>query len=220
MNLEKIKEKFLNNVKSYGLTGAIYDLGYRAMNRFTTLMVLKCVMIDTADQKFLGANNGYTYKFLDPEKLAHLSKIREYDLDKGFLEEALGKGDQCFAIMDGDALASYGWYSSRTTKVSDKLRLHFNDRYVYMYNGFTHPQYRGQRLHAIGMTMALNHFLSRGYKGIVSWVEANNFSSLRSCYRMGYRDFGEIYVIRLFHKHLILCSRGCREYDFKVAAIR
>jgi L-amino acid N-acyltransferase YncA len=88
-----------------------------------------------------------------------------------------------------------------------------------MYKGFTHPNYRGQRLHAIGMTMALDHYLNQGYRGLVSWVEANNIRSLRSCYRMGYRHFGEIYVVKIFRKYLILCSKGCEDYGFKVSAI-
>ena len=54
----------------------------------------------------------------------------------------------------------------------------------------------------------------------VSWVEANNIMSLRSCYRMGYRDFGEIYIVKLLHKHFILYSKGCEDYGFKVSAIR
>jgi len=220
MNLVKIREHLLNSLKTHGLSDTVYDFGYRGFNHLTLFMVLKCLMIDTADRKFLQSKNGYTCEFLDPENLMVLSKNPEYQLKRNFLEEAIGKGDECFAILDGGSLASYGWYASRPTKVSDELELHFNEGYVYMYNGYTHPNYRGQRLHAIGMTMALNHYLNRGYKGIVSWVEANNFSSLRSCYRMGYRDFGEVYIVKLFSKYLILCNKGCRDYGFKVSAIR
>jgi len=220
MNFVEIRELLMNGLKTYGLSDTVYDLAYRGINHFTTLMVLKCLTIDVVDRKFLFSKNGYTCEFLDPEKLMVLSKNREYQLEKHFLDEAISKGDECFAILDGDSLASYGWYSNNPTKVSDELKLHFNERYVYMYNGFTHPDYRGQRLHAIGMTMALDHYLNRGYKGIVSWVEANNFSSLRSCYRMGYRDFGEILIIKLFRKYFILRDKGCRDNGFKVSTIR
>ncbi|MGH9938601.1 MAG: GNAT family N-acetyltransferase [Blastocatellia bacterium] len=220
MELVKIREHLMNGVKTYGLSDTVYDFGYRGVNHLTLLMVLKCLTIDAVDRKFLHIKNGYTCEFLDPEKLMVLSKNPEYQLKRNFLDEALDKGDECFAILDGDCLASYGWYSNKSTKVSDELELHFNERYVYMYNGFTHPDYRGQRLHAIGMTMALDHYLNRGHKGIVSWVEANNFSSLRSCHRMGYREFGEIHILKLFHKYFILCNKGCRDYGFNVSAIR
>jgi hypothetical protein len=36
-----------------------------------------------------------------------------------------------------------------------------------MYNGFTHVKHRGKRLHAVGMTRALESYLVRGNKGIL-----------------------------------------------------
>jgi hypothetical protein len=219
MNLVRLGERLLNDVKTHTLSDTIYDLIYTRINRLTLLMALKCVAIDAVDRGFLQGCEGYRRQFLDPATLLALSENPEYEMEKDFLDEAVGKGDSCFAIFDGDRLASYGWYSTKPTKVNEDLELQFDGRYVYMYKGFTHPNYRGQRLHAIGMTMALDHFLNRGYKGLVSWVEANNIKSLRSCYRMGYRDFGEIYVVKLFRKYLILCSKGCEDYGFKVSAI-
>jgi hypothetical protein len=96
------------------------------------------------------------------------------------------------------------------------LILHFDDRYIYMYKGFTHVEHRGQRLHAIGMTRALEAYLARGYKGIVSYVEWNNFASLRSCYRMGYTGFGSIIVARILGRYIIHASSGCKPYRFKL----
>jgi GNAT superfamily N-acetyltransferase len=219
MNLVKLGERVLNDVKTHTLSDTVYDLLYTRVNRLTLLMVLKCVSIDAVDRRFLQGCDGYRRQFLDPATLLVLSENPEYEMEKDFLDEALGKGDSCFAIFDGDRLASYGWYSTKPTKVNEDLELQFDGRYVYMYKGFTHPSYRGQRLHATGMTMALDHYLDRGYRGLVSWVEANNIRSLRSCYRMGYRRFGEIYVVKLFRKHFILCSKGCEDYGFKVSAI-
>jgi hypothetical protein len=220
MNLVKLRERLLNDSKTYTLSDTVYDLIYKGVNRLTPLMVLKCVAIDAVDREFLKGADGYRCEFLDPERLLAISENREYQMGRDFLDEAIGKGDECFAIFDGHRIASYGWYSIKPTKVNEDLELRFDDRYVYMYKGFTHPNYRGQRLHAIGMTMALDHYLNLGYEGIVSWVEANNVRSLRSCHRMGYRDFGEIYIVKLFGKHLIFCGEGCRDYGFEVSAIR
>jgi hypothetical protein len=202
------------------MSETVYNLIYKCVNRLTLFMVLKCLTIDTVDLRFLQGVEGYRCEFLAPATLKALSENREYQIEKIFLKEAMDKGDECFAFFDGHRLASYGWYSTTPTRVNEDLELRFDERYVYMYKGYTHPNYRGQRLHAIGMTMALNHYLDQGYSGIVSWVEANNVRSLRSCYRMGYKDFGEIYIVRLFRKHYILCSEGCKDYGFKVSAIR
>jgi hypothetical protein len=220
MNLVNHAERRLFSADTNPISDIIYDLIYKSVNRLTLLMVLKCVAIDSVDPKYLHGGDGYICEFLDPERLLTLSENREYQMERDFLDEAIAKGDECFAIFDGHRLASYGWYSTKSTKVNENLELHFDERHVYMYKGFTHPNYRGQRLHAIGMTMALNHYLNRGYRGIVSWVEANNVKSLRSCYRMGYKDFGEIYIVKLFRNHYIHCSEGCEDYGFKISAIR
>jgi hypothetical protein len=85
-----------------------------------------------------------------------------------------------------------------------------------MYKGFTHTRYRGQRLHAIGMMAALEASRADGSGGLVSYVESNNFSSLRSCGRMGYRDFGWIAFARARDRYWIRASAGCREYGFRL----
>jgi hypothetical protein len=220
MKLDNLRERLSKRANTYPVSATAYDLVYKSVNRLTLLMVMKCLTIDTVDRGFLQQDEKYTCKFLDAEQLRTLQKSGEYEMKKDFLEDAIGKGDECLAILDGDRLASYGWYSTKPTKVNQDLEIDFDERYVYMYKGFTHPSYRGERLHATGMTIALSHYLGQGYRGIVSWVEANNVRSLRSCYRMGYRDFGEIYIAKFFRKHFIRCSEGCREYGVTVSAIR
>jgi L-amino acid N-acyltransferase YncA len=85
-----------------------------------------------------------------------------------------------------------------------------------MYKGYTHTRHRGRRLHAVGMTRALESYLARGYKGFVSYVEASNFSSLKSCYRMGYVNFGTIVALRVFNRYFLYANKGCRRYGFRL----
>jgi hypothetical protein len=94
--------------------------------------------------------------------------------------------------------------------------LHFDENRIYMYKGFTPEKYRGQRLHAIAMARALVAYRAKGYKGFVSYVEWNNFSSLKSCYRMGYSDFGNIYLVKLFGKYRTYAGAGCARYRFRL----
>ena len=137
----------------------------------------------------------------------------------GFAREALDHGDECFGVLDGGVLASYGWYSNRPshiTELSEDLLLHFDPGYLYMYKGYTLPSHRGERLHGLGMALALREALRRGCRGLVSTIEANNFSSLRSSYRMGYRRFGRVYAGRPFGKFRARATAGCRAYGFRV----
>ena len=122
-------------------------------------------------------------------------------------------------MPDGGALAAYGWYSTKPTAIDSGLVLHFDPRYVYMYKGFTHPNYRGQRLHAVGIGMALNAYLADGSKGIVSYVEAANLSSLKSCYWLGYLNMGRIFVWDGFGGPRVYNDRRCRFWGMKVIPV-
>ena len=192
-------------------------------------MIFKCVYIDTVDGAFLAPPTEYWARFLTPSELRRYARDPGYDLPESFLERACAAHDECFAIGAGDELAAYGWYSTSANHFTEELTLHFSPLWVYMYRGFTHPAHRGKRLHAIGMTMALAAYQARGFKGLVSCVEATNAASLKSVYRMGYRTFGTIYGARLgalvhvpraksrlLDHQLVLCSPGCRKFGFRL----
>ena len=210
-----------DNIKHYGFLRTFEDMALRLLNHVVFFKVLKCVKIDRVNPEFLKSDENFRGLFLPVEQLRELSLDPESEIPQTFLEEALEKGDECYGFFDGDKLASYGWYSNKPTESAwPDLMIHFSNQYIYMYKGLTHSKYRGQRLHAIGMTQALEAYLERGYKGIVSYVEWNNFASLKSCYRMGYKDFGTIYAIRLFSHYFLRSDAGCDRYGFRLERVR
>jgi hypothetical protein len=213
--------EFKRNIKQFGASKALEDVALRALNLGVFFKVLKGVKVDTVHPEFLKCDEKYRGMFLSESMLNEFAERPEYELSRKFLRQALGKGDQCYGFLDGDSLAAYGWYSNKPTEIDPpELVLHFNDQFIYMYKGFTHVNYRGQRLHAIGMTRALEAYLARGFKGIVSYVEWNNFASLKSCYRMGYMHFGNIYATRLFNHYFLHSDAGCQRYGFRVECVR
>jgi hypothetical protein len=196
-------------------------------------MVFRCLYIDTPNAEFQELPSRYQAGFLDPDAVWSYARDPESDLDETSVRRSLMAGDECFAIRDGDTLAAYGWYSRAPGYVvSETLRLHFDPSWTLMYRGFTHPRYRGRRLHAVGMTLALSAALARGARGLVSTVEHWNTASLRSCARMGYRVFGSIYEIRLgrvfglrdpsarwLRRHLVWHTPGCARFGFRLEAL-
>jgi hypothetical protein len=156
----------------------------------------------------------FRFTNLDETDLLTFAQIDEYELTADFVRQALAKGDECYAILDGDILASYGWYSHHPTLTNSKdLILDFDRRtYVYMYKAFTLERYRGMRLHAAGVTRNLARCQALGFQGLLSYVESNNFDSLKSSYRMGYRKCGRIHVARIAGKYLIRTEPECERY--------
>jgi len=216
MHLDSIRR----SVQHFGVERTLYDLGYRILGRLVRFKVLIGMTISLVDPAYVDCDRRFRCGFLDPEQLRVLGRDPVNEMPAGFLDAALGKGDECYAVLAGDRLASYGWYATTPTTLDlPDLRLHFSPEFVYMYKGFTHPDYRGQRLHAIGMTRALADYLGRGYQGLIAYVEANNFGSLRSVYRMGYAEIGRITLMRLAGRNVARASRGCRTYGLRVETI-
>lgn len=192
-------------------TAAAFDVA----NRVMCVRILKGVTIERPDPRFTACEPAYHGEFIPESRLRSLAGNPANEMDQSFLDRVLPRGDECYGFFAGDALASYGWYSSRPSELDlPGLVVHFDPRYKYMYKGHTLRDHRGHRLHAIGMTRALAWYLAQGYRGLVAYVEWHNADSLKSCYRMGYNNFGNIYLARLFGRYVVRIGAGCRQYGF------
>jgi hypothetical protein len=212
-----IVQKALRKIEQRGAAAALHLAGMKLVNRVLYFKILRGMHAKRADPAFLACPKPYAAAFVGAEALAVSTRDPAAELSPQFVPEALGAGDECLAIFCRGKLAAYGWYSTRPTPaVSPELPLHFAPGYVYMYKGFTLPGHRGHRLHAIGKTRALRHYLAKGYQGLLSYVESTNFESLKSNHRMGYETFGSIYVVRLFGRHFAFASPGCKRFEFRL----
>jgi len=217
MDVTRKIDRALATLRRHGRGRALHEVASRTINMLVTFKILRGVVVRRPDPKYLACPANYTAAFLSDDEVRAYARDPGNELDEAFLREALGKGDACFAIRDGADLAAYGWYSSKPTRIDPPdLFLRFSPEYVYMYKGFTPARYRGQRLHAIGMTLALRHYLGQGYRGLVSYVESTNFDSLKSVFRMGYEAFGSVYVLKAFGRTFRRSGRGCAAFGFGV----
>ncbi|HHL71866.1 MAG TPA: GNAT family N-acetyltransferase [Bacteroidetes bacterium] len=213
MLIQRLKYSF----KIAGATGIFVTLGYALANKVAYLKILRGMTLETSHiaMPFSAVPADYQARMLPAEKMQPWSERPEYNLSQSFLELAGSKGDRCLAIFHGEQLAAYGWYSDQPTRFSKRYHLTFDNRWMYMYRGYTHPDFRGQRLHAHGMAEAARQFTDAGYLGLISYVEANNFASLRSCQRLGYRTFGSIYVFELGQRFSrVFQTASCSSYGF------
>jgi hypothetical protein len=218
MHLRKMIGTIRENVRNYGAGAALHDAGCRALNRLGHFEILKGMSVclqDVKDPELFEAQ-GLDARFVGETELARFAGEGLYGFSAEFLREARARGDRCYALFDGDALAAYGWYSGLPTPIDGQFVLHFDRAWTYMYKGYTVPAYRGKRLHAVGMCRALRAFSEEGKKGLVSYVASNNFASLRSVTRMGYRIFGEVYLLRVAGHSFTHATPGCRVCGFRV----
>lgn len=207
-------------VRRHGAGATAYEAAVKALGSVADFKILRGVFVARPDAAFLACPAPYEARILSEAELRRFAADPSNELSDAFLNEALVRGDQCYAILHGERLAAYGWYAFGPTPIGlPGLLLHYRTGYVYMYKGFTHTDHRGKRLHAIGMTRALQHYLAKGHEGIISYVESINFDSLKSCFRMGYFVFGTVYVVKALGRYFSFSTPGCRDYAFRVESV-
>ena len=205
-----IVAKVRRKLRRYGWPATLHECATRAINSIVSFKILRTLHLAQPNPVFLECPAGYTAGFASREALYRFVNEPGSELSLQFVEHALARGHQCFAICHGRSLAAYGWYAFRPTPIGlAGMLLHFHPRWVYRYKGFTLPRYRGQRLHAIGTTLSLQHYLARGFHGFVIYVDSTNFASLKSCFRAGYRAFGSIWVLQGSAGAKTFSSAGC-----------
>jgi hypothetical protein len=158
-------------------------------------------------------------RFLVPDEIEAFSRDPQNRLPRRFLDEALRKGDDCHAVLDGDRLASFAWYSREATKALGGF-IHFPTDYIYAYHGFTLPRYRGRKLRGIGSAQALAFYAGTGCAGFVAIVGTTNQSSQASSRRMGYREVGRFFKFGPGRYSRVLASGGCIDHGIRITPRR
>ncbi|MGE0546831.1 MAG: GNAT family acetyltransferase [Kofleriaceae bacterium] len=212
-------ERFAATAKHFGSRAALHELETLALNRAVPVSILRGMTAVPSDiDPGLFDPGRLSARFVERHELLTIAGIGELagELAPSFIRAALAKGDRCFGLFDGETLVSFGWYSQHPTRISDDLVLHFDPAWVYMYKGYTLRRWRGKRLHGIGMALAMRAYVDQGARGLISYVRSNNFESLRSTERMGYRRFGDIYLMTLFGHPRTWATPGCAAYQFRV----
>ena len=78
----------------------------RGANTFVIWKNLQCIVIVDPDPKCTVVVPGFRYVKLDKQTLLSYADKPAYGLPEAFVTDALGKGDECHAILHGDDLAS------------------------------------------------------------------------------------------------------------------
>jgi len=213
MKMRKIRY-IRETVRKYGVRATLHDIECRVVNKIAYFRILEGMTVrlqDVRDPTLFEAQ-GFDARFVGADELAKFAYEPAYNISVDFLHRTRVRGDRCYALFDGELLAAYGWYSDLPTPIDEHFVFHFDRAYTYMYGGYTLPAYRGKRLHAVGMCLAMRAITEEGKKGLISNVFSNNFASLQSVTRMGYRIFGEVYLFRAGNHCFTYATNGCRNY--------
>jgi hypothetical protein len=188
-------ERWTTIKTEHGRSAAREWLIDRVGSRLINLGISEVVWLSPGDVKLVGAPpEGFEFRFLSPEEIAGFVGV-ENELDERHVARAAAGNDLCFAALKDGRLANYGWYAIGSIEAEhcDCVALSFPSDVIYMYKGFTHPDFRGLRLHGFSMRLALEALAAeRGVRGMISTVGWLNWPSLKSCDRLGYKRLGRM----------------------------
>lgn len=182
--------------KKFGTRAAIRFTADRLGRRLLRSEIDHVVWLDVDEVTLsLDLDPEFEARFLTADEIREFGQDPENLLDEELISRGSSPLDFCFAVLSGSRLAAYGWYAVRCIESHHcaGTALSYPDNVAYMYTGFTHPDFRGKRLHGVAMGMALKALGEQGVTKLVSIVNWTNEASLRSCERLGYRDLGRIY---------------------------
>ena len=137
----------------------------------------------------------FSWVFLDARELKGCLEPEHVTVTDQFIDEAFAKGDKCFGVLHDGRLAHYSWYSSRRTRVMTGVDMDFPGSWVYMYNAFTSPRFRGRKIYPKAVARALGSFFTDGFTTGVTLVGADNFSSLSPLKKIGFAEMGRMVVM-------------------------
>jgi hypothetical protein len=225
LRIYKYKVKVLNEIreihltlKRFGILKASHDCFIRIINCLLYFKIFRCnrITMETLDPQFLKLDSRYRVEFFGIDDLVDLKDQKKDWIPMPEITDSFKKGDCCLQIFHNNSLASYSWMSNHPTMVTPQLEVIFDTGHVYRYKTFTYPHYRGKRLPAFGCAQCLKKYVAEGYKGFLSIVASNNFSSLRMAYRTGWKNIGTVYVFRLAGKYFIFSRGKLKEYNLKI----
>lgn len=203
-----------------GVSGVLFHLLYRTVNRFTRLRIFRAAILEASAP--IGAQlarlGPYRHGMFTPEELKRFTDNPENDLTPDFLDYAAAQGDTCYAVLDGDELVSYCWNSDKPTAIEDDLRMEFRNGYIYRYKEFTRPSYRGRRLSTYARAEALCSVADSGVQGYAGYVEIDNFVCYRALERAGHRFPGFIVIFGKGPTPWIWHSQQAKDWGFRVVS--
>ncbi len=198
----------INRLRTVGPLATGGCLLYRLAQRLMTLDVSRLVWLDGREARFRAPTDpGLTFCFLTPEEVREFSADPSNLLDESFTDRLEGGQHFCFAALSsspasspskGRRLAAYAWFVPHRVDAECNQGRHKNtgvnfsypDHAVFMYKGFTHPEFRGRGLYGMVNGLAIRAFSDRGITHILSTMDWTNVSARRSCCRLGFSELG------------------------------
>ena len=133
-------------------------VAYRSAQRLVDVRVAHVLWFEATNvNRSLRPGAAYTFRFLSAEEVRAFSADAQGSLPPAMADRIVAGNDFCFAALAGPRLAAFGWFALGSIEAEHNggMALSYPPDVTYMYNGFTFPEFRGQRLHGLVKALGL-----------------------------------------------------------------
>ncbi len=182
----------------FGIKGAIYKSIDVVLHKVLRSYIHTVVWLDLEPvAKMACLDPRFTFRFLTADEVATFAKDQSYFIDPSLVDGVREGREVCFAALEGDRLGCLrllhvGICSARTSGWCRHVVSGRRGVYVVRFHASRLP---GARLHGYIMGLALQELAKRGITKLVSIVAWTNWASLKSCWRLGYINLGNMLTI-------------------------
>lgn len=181
----------------FGTVKTLVHATFRFINRFFHFDCLHIILLSRENMKPLDPAKTRRLS----SKIATLEDLKEMENQgcwrmKGKME-LFHRGDTCLLSYVDNKLAGYTWILTNGSPsfVVCGLRLSVPDGYLYNFEGWTHPQFRGHGLQSYRHHEILNHPQWRNITGLLGYRVHTNHSSKKGQDKSGFERIGNVYII-------------------------
>jgi hypothetical protein len=210
--------KVLENFRlRFGAAKTLKHAVFRLINRFFLFDCLHIVALDRENLKPLDPAkiHGLSSKIATAEDLEEMEKQGCWRMEGKM--ELFNRGDTCLLSYIDNKLAGYTWVLTNgcPSFVACGVRLSVPDEYLYIFWGWTHPDYRGYGLQSFRHREILNHPRWQDKKGLLGYRVHTNYSSKRGQEKSGFERIGNVYIIgRKTNAHALI-GKNLRNWGIK-----
>lgn len=200
----------------FGFLAGLQSLAYGVTRRLLRLHIYHLVTIETTNVTAID-DDEITYRVLTPDEIMHFACDAANALDEHFHRRLDSGQDLCFAAISDGKLLNYCWYAMNSIEGEHTWGspVSFPASCAYFYKAFTHPNFRGRGINHKAIVKALGELSRRGINHVFGLVEINNWSSLRSCYRTGFRSIGRLVAMGCTPSRLMWVPQQARSMGIR-----
>src|SRR5262245_36873473 len=95
-------------LQRHGAVSTLHELALRTVNSYAVLKMLRAIAVVAPAAEFLVVPEGFSAGILAESAIREFARDPATQMAPEFVDEALARGDQCYALVDRGVLAAYG----------------------------------------------------------------------------------------------------------------